>query len=208
MKNFPPGCGRNKSNLANNKMDAFLEQLAKTVEQNILAALSGQLNAFAKNVVELPEMKEKGVTAEQVMDCWNSVSDFKVVLGAVPAAAPAAAGGDSTPSRKPRAQTDKNHKCQVPKQRGESKGEPCGKNCVVGTDYCPEHLKKNQKSPGPAPDAAPAATTTTAAPAPAKPAPVAGATCEHILQTGANKGQACGKKATSGTWCTVHAKKH
>jgi cell division protein FtsN len=200
-------------------MDAFLEQLAKTVEQNILAALAGQLNAFAKNVVELPEMKEKGVTAEQVLDCWNSVSEFKVVLGAAPAssapAAAAAASGAETPSRKPRAQTDKNHKCQVPKQRGDHKGEPCGKNCVVGTDYCPEHLKKNQPSGSTAAPATPATAESTPAPAAAAPAPaapkpaaVAGATCEHVLQTGANKGQACGKKATSGTWCTTHAKKH
>lgn len=191
-------------------MDAFLEQLARNVEQNILASLAVQLQAFAKNVVELPEMTEKGVTAQQVIDCWNSVSDFKVGLRAVTtcsdATATTTAPGDQTPSRKPRAQTDKNHKCQVPKQRGDNKGEPCGKNCVVGTDFCPEHLKKNQKSPST--PSQPATDADGSAPAPTKPVPVTGSTCEHVLQTGANKGQPCGKKVTSGTWCTTHAKKH
>jgi hypothetical protein len=190
-------------------MDAFLEQLAKNVEQTILSALSSKLKEFAAHVVELPEMKEKNVTKEQILETWNSVSEFKISTSV----ATVVETGSNTPAdKKSRAKTDKNKKCQVTKTRGDSKGDPCGKNCVVDTDFCPEHLKKNQKSPSNVAKES----SEESAPAPSEPlaatdsvASANGGTCAHILETGKNKGNVCGKKATKdGKWCTVHGKKH
>jgi hypothetical protein len=184
-------------------MDSFLDQLTKTVEQSILSTLSSKLNEFAAHVADLPEMKEQAVTKEQILECWNSVSDFKVPVSA----SRVATISDSPASKKPRAQTDKLRKCQVPKMRGDSKGEPCGKNCVLDCDFCPEHLKKNQKSPDANSPAADVSSKSTVQAVKSE-APAAGAMCEHLLQTGANKGNPCGKKVSSGSWCSVHAKKH
>ncbi len=168
-------------------METFSDQLAKTVQEIILHSITEQLYSFAKNVVELPELK--GVTVEEIIECWNSNSDFKVET--FPSNDEVVA---ETPSRKPRAQTDKSRKCQVPKQRGDNKGEPCSKNCVTGTEFCPEHLKKNQPS--------------SASSVMSRGSEENGGECSHLLQNGPNKGNPCGKKITSGSWCTVHAKKH
>jgi len=193
-------------------MDAFLANLSKTVESSILAALSGKLNEFATHVVELPEMKEKGITREQVLECWNSVSDLKINP-----AAPLAAvgGGGATPSAaKPRAKTDKNKKCPVPKQRGDNAGQPCGRNCVVGEDFCPTHLTKNTKSATPVTGTAPAEEKKEAAPLTVAPPPASSAAggCQHIMQGGKRPGAPCGAKVTKttadGSWCTTHGKKH
>lgn len=186
-------------------MDTLFNQIAKTVEKIVLDSLTEQLNYFAQNVVELPEMKEMNVTVDQVLECWNSNSDFKVEVLSSPVNNASTSttvsrsksfSNGETPSRKPRAQTDKSRKCQVPKQRGDNKGEPCDKNCVVGTEFCPEHLKKNQ----------PASASSRASSSHDESGTAE--VCSHVLQNGPNKGNPCGKKITSGSWCTVHAKKH
>lgn len=209
-------------------MDSFLEQLSKSVEQTILSALSAKLKDFAAHVVELPEMKEKNVTKEQILEAWNSVSEFKVVTSAQNAASAQSAAsaqkavengsevvdenseGDS--DKKLRSKTDKNKKCQVPKTRGDKKGEPCGKNCVVDTNFCPEHLKKNYKSPSK--EVKTSENVDSEADESKEVSKEVSAdkvsdVCPHILESGKNKGSVCGKKTTKdGKWCTVHAKKH
>ena len=181
-------------------MEGFLDNLSKSVEASILTSLTGKLNEFATLLIELPEMKAKGVTKEQVLDCWNSVSEFKVAAGDMVSVGPVSSG-----DKKPRAKTDRDHKCGVLKTRGDNAGQPCGKNCVVDTDFCPEHLKKNQKVDDSKGSTIPTMTTSAA---PSVSAAASTGTCQHVLQTGKNKGNACTAKAKEGKWCTTHAKKH
>jgi hypothetical protein len=191
-------------------MDAFLEQLSKTVEQTILASLSTKLNDFATLLVELPEMQEKKVTKAQILECWNALSAFKVSADA-PAPAAGAPSQASPKETKARAKTDKTVKCGIQLSRGERKGQACGKPCVIDTKFCPEHLKKNMTSPKVSGgDALSSVAAPSATPAPAAPAakPAASGACQHKLESGTNKGNLCGKKATKDTWCTVHAKKY
>ena len=199
-------------------MEQFLTNLSKTVETSILSALTGKLNEFASYVVDLPEIKEKGVTKEQVIECWNSVSDLKINPSNM-----AVSGVVSTGPAKPRTKTDKNRKCQVPKQRGDNVGQPCGRNCAVGEDVCPTHLSKGSKSNGPTaaiinpnvPSNVPSVEekkVVVPPPAPVASVPGTEATCQHVMLGGKRPGQPCGVKATKttaeGHWCTTHGKKH
>lgn len=189
-------------------MDDFLSQLSSSVEQKILYELGAQLRSFAAHVVELPEMKEKNITVEQVLECWNSVSDFKISSTTAVSSAPlASAAGSATPTPRTRSATDSSRKCCFKLQRGDRKDQDCGRNCVVETDYCSEHLKKQQKKSSPS---SPASSTNSPVSqrATAAPVPLTAGGCQHALESGVNKGNLCGKKVTTGSWCTVHAKKH
>lgn len=135
-------------------MEAFLSNLAKELEQHALTLVTRKLSEFADCVITLPELK--GVTKAQVLECWNSVSDVKINPEA-PTPTPVA-GSASPKSTKPRAQTDKTRKCQVPKQRGANAGEPCGKNCEVGSDFCPAHNPERKAAAKATSSAAPSMT--------------------------------------------------
>jgi hypothetical protein len=211
-------------------METFLNQIVAKVNNVVLSSIHEKLNEFANLVAELPEMKEKGVTAARVIEMWNSTSDFKVTHSVQSVASTAVGGtsgvsGGGSEEKKARVKTDKNKKCQVPKTRGDNAGQPCGKNCVIDTDYCSEHLKKYNKTsdnsvgtavangvsaqvPQSVPNGVtmlPTATGATALPVPAG----STAVCQHILVSGANKGNPCGKKVNKeGKWCTAHAKKY
>lgn len=193
-------------------MESFLSNLSQSVEQkvketvtqNVLQSLALKLSEFAKLVTELPEMKEKGVTADQVLECWNSVSDFKVT-SAVTSAVPTGEGaGTPGTEKKTRAKTDKNVTCKVPKTRGEHAGEPCGKNCVVGTQFCSSHLKTGKPTPKQEGEVKSEAVPQAA---PASSDPSGG--CKHILQNGVRKDKECGKKCSAGNnYCTNHKAKY
>lgn len=190
-------------------MDDFLSQLSSSVEQKILYELGAQLRSFAAHVVELPEMKEKNITVEQVLECWNSVSDFKISsTAAVSSVPPTSSAGSATP--RTRSTTDSSRKCCFKLQRGDRKDQECGRNCVVETDYCSEHLKKQQKKSSPSSPSSPASSVNSpvSQSATAAPVPLTAGGCQHALESGVNKGNLCGKKVTTGSWCTVHAKKH
>jgi hypothetical protein len=174
--------------------DKFLADLANTVDNEILRALTAKLNSFSLLVCEMPEMKEKAVTPVQIIDLWNQNSTYKIKAGVTVEPAPAA----SAKPKAARAKTDKDRKCQVPKTKGESAGQPCGHNCVVDQEYCPEHLKKMQK--------------TSSVKETAETASSDGSEeksgCQHELVNGPRKGMTCGKPVKDRQYCKVHGEKH
>jgi hypothetical protein len=194
-------------------MDQFIEDLSKSVNDKILGLLSDYLNSFADAVIQLPEMKEKSVTKEQILEEWNKHSDFKVSA----MTAPVVTNGTAPP--KTRVATDRTRKCSFILTRGINEGKPCEKNCVAGSHLCPDHHRKANSGATPLPGADVSAQVSNgisgavvAAPATVAPVPQ-GSKCVHILQSGANKDSPCGKNATKAlpdgrTVCTVHSKKY
>lgn len=174
-------------------MENLLESTVSKIEPDVHKLIKDKVIMFSKKVCELSDMKSQGVLPQQIIEMWNESSDIKVDINEVEVNTKK----NSTP--RTRVKTDKDKKCTVRKTRGEKAGEECGRNCIVGEDFCSEHLKNNIKSPDPS------------LPAP-KPVTVS-EKCVHILQTGIRKNSPCGKStstclADGRFMCSTHISKY
>jgi hypothetical protein len=180
-------------------MDAYFSNLNVMIEKDILSRISTTISTFAQNLSQLPEMKEKGVTKEKIIESWNAESEFKIDPSAVVTSSETAA------AEKKRRMTDKNRKCQVKKGKGKFAGEACGKNCLVGQDVCADHEGKAS--------ATVASENATATPSAAshsddeKKVESGDNKCTSLLTTGKNKGNRCSRNATANGKCGQHAGK-
>lgn len=167
-----------------NKMDSFISQLSQTVEQKIIEALSSQVAIFAQNVSEHPEMSE--ITLEKIIEEWNKVSEFKLTKELVESSSKVTS--KSTAPKKVR-------KPAVKKSASESVVEEDGNDENSGEDV--GESEESEKK------------TSVKKITPQKCSTDCEGGCEHILETGANKGKRCGKKVVAGTkYCSTHLKKH
>lgn len=167
-------------------METFITDLTKSVESIVTGSIASKLKEFSKKVAEMSEGK---LTEEQVLGVWNTINP-NITVSTSPEAK----------SSTTRTATDKTRKCHVPKKSGANKGEPCGKNCVVGFDTCKAHQS----------EAKPVEAKTDAKPTEAKTEAKKGGNCQHVMLSGQNKGNCCGKNLNkdSKLYCTVHLKQH
>ncbi len=180
--------------------DKYLTELAASVDNEILRSLTAKLNSFSMLICEMPEMKEKAVTPIQIIELWNQNSTYKVKAGVTEI--PASSVSTSAKPKTARAKTDRDRKCQVPKMKGESAGQPCGHNCVVDQEYCPEHLKKLQKTESTTEKTTEKSETASSDGTEEK------SGCQHELVNGPRKGMTCGKPVKDRQYCKVHGEKH
>lgn len=129
------------SNLQLSKMNSnFFTQLTATIEKTVIDVLAQHVRGFSQALAEKSEGK---FTSEQVMEVWNTLYPEATISASTPAHAEA-----KSPTQ--RTKTDKTRQCEVKKTAGKDKGNPCGKNCVVGKDTCVAHTPKNSEPSSPA----------------------------------------------------------
>lgn len=170
-------------------MSTFEKDTVEAANVAVSKAVLGKINSFYSSLQEIPEIKEKNISKERLVDIWNASSPIKISASLV-------TNDKTSEEKKERVRTNKNQKCQVPKTRGDNVGQPCGKNCVIGSDYCTTHAKKFEGGNGVSTSENESVVSSVG-------------TCQHVLISGVNAGKLCSKKATKDSkWCTAHAKKH
>ena len=196
----------------------FAESLSKTLSKTILdqatARIRDQLTSFANIVCSFPEATAKGITAQYILDLWNSVAPELAISTTAPVQAVAGVT------------------CAAKLLKGKNANETCKNKPTAGSAYCSRHKNHAvppmvgappqgvpgvvqgmpgmppQGMPGMMPQGIVQLNVPAAHVAPVAPQAAAPQTCQVTLKSGARKDQQCGGKLVAGgTTCSRHAPK-
>ncbi len=135
-------------------------EITEEVNELVMKKVASRLDDFCTKLAQVA-----GLDQEVIRKCWNDLNaDIQLK--------PSSAGSPEKKSGT-RSQTDKNRKCQKIKVSGPEVGQPCGKYCLVGNEYCSVHAAAHAKkmaaagapaaTPSVVPSAAPSANGTVVA---------------------------------------------
>lgn len=128
---------------------------AKDILSAATDCVATRISEFAAQIASLPELQQKNVTPQQIVELWNANSDMKIVYKepkvpkarAAKTAAPAAsaASADSNVVAVPLAVPPVGALCSRKLKTGANQGKECGKAAKVSTPeghFCKIHAPK------------------------------------------------------------------
>jgi hypothetical protein len=160
-------------------MNKLVESLVEELQDSVLETIQERIRALALAI----ELETDGTfSSEKVLQIWTDINQDLVIKRKTPT---------------PRVKTDKVHKCGEEKKAGIHRGQPCGKNAVLGYDRCMAHLAQEDKEKVRQELGETNSPTTELT------------HCKHVMITGPNRGYFCGKKTTGvSIYCSTHFVKH